>query len=181
MSGRGKLTSGHRERRHPGDRSDNRDMHHDPTRSPTERGFTLIELMIVVAVMAVIALVAVPSYMDSVRKSRRADAMTGLTKLQQLQERYRGEKPTYASAVASMPLSWGPSNQSPEGHYDLTISNADAVGYTVTATAKSGSPQYGDTKCRSISVKMLNGSIGTSSTNSAGDVDTGNANRCWAR
>src|ERR1044071_4044300 len=107
MSGHSKPTNGRRDRRRLGKRSDNRDMHHDPTRSPAERGFTLIELMIVVAVMAVIALVAVPSYQDTVRKSRRADAMVGLTRLQQLQERYRGQNPAYASAVASMPLAWG--------------------------------------------------------------------------
>ena len=178
MSGRSKPTSGRRQGGRPGKRSDNRDMHHDPTRSPAERGFTLIELMIVVAVMAVIALVAVPGYQDTVRKSRRADAMLGLTKLQQLQERYRGQNPAYASAVASMPTA---SSQSPEAHYDLSVDNANAVGYTMTATAKAGSPQFGDTKCRSLSVTMATGSITTSSTNAAGDVDDTNVNRCWVK
>ena len=178
MSGRSKPTSGRRQGGRPGKRSDNRDMHHDPTRSPAERGFTLIELMIVVAVMAVIALVAVPGYQDTVRKSRRADAMVGLTKLQQLQERYRGQNPAYASAVASMPTA---SSQSPEAHYDLSVDNANAVGYTMTATAKAGSPQFGDTKCRSLSVTMATGSMSTSSKNAAGDVDNANANRCWVR
>ena len=156
-------------------------MHHDPTRSPAEHGFTLIELMIVVAVMAVLALVALPSYQDTVRKSRRADAMTGLTRLQQLQERYRGQNTKYASAAASMPVSWGPVTPSPEGHYDLTINSGDEVSYTMTATAKASSPQFGDIKCRSIIVMMNTGSISTSSKNAAGDVDTTNANRCWAR
>jgi type IV pilus assembly protein PilE len=156
-------------------------MHHDPTRSPAERGFTLIELMIVVAVMAVIALVALPSYQDTVRKSRRADAIAGLARLQQLQERYRGQSTAYASASASMPVSWGQQAQSPEGHYDLSIGNTDATQYTLTATAKAASPQFGDTRCRSLSVKMLNGSITTSSTNAAGDTDTTNANRCWVK
>ena len=125
MSGHTKPMSGRRQGRRPGKGSDNRDMHHDPTRIPAECGFTLIELMIVVAVMTVIALVAVPSYQDTVRKSRRADAMVGLTKLQQLQERYRGQNPAYASAVASMPTA---SSQSPEAHYDLSVDDANAVG-----------------------------------------------------
>src|SRR5512138_3670893 len=178
MSGRDKATSGRRERRHLGDRSDNRDMHHGPTRSHAERGFTLIELMIVVAVMTVIALVALPSYQDSVRKSRRADAMGALTQLQQAQERYRGQNPTYASAMASAPTPTPWPSQSPEKHYDLTIDAFSSTGYTMSATARAGSPQFADTKCRSLSVKMDRGSITTSSTNAAGDPDTTNANRC---
>jgi type IV pilus assembly protein PilE len=143
----------------------------------------LIELMIVVAVVAVIALVAVPSYQDSVRKSRRADAMAGLSRLQQLQERYRGQNPAYAAAAASVPGSWGWSSASPEGHYDLSVDSAQTNDrkYVMTATARAGSPQFGDTKCRSLTVTMANGVITSSSKNAAGDEDTTNANRCWVK
>src|SRR4051812_20993444 len=171
MSGRGSVMSGRRAGRRPARASDNRDMHHDPTRSPTERGFTLIELMIVVAVMAVIALVAVPSYQDTVRKSRRADAMGALTNLQQAQERYRGQNPTYASAMASAPTPTPWPSQSPEKHYDLSIDAFGQTGYTLTATARGSSPQFGDTKCRSLSVTMANGVITTFSKNAAGGID----------
>jgi hypothetical protein len=82
--------------------------------------------------------------------------------------------------MASAPTTpW--SSQSPERHYDLTIDAFSAAGYTLTATARADSPQFGDTKCRSLSVKMANGSIGTSSKNAAGDVDDANVNRCWAK
>jgi type IV pilus assembly protein PilE len=52
------------------------------------RGFTLIELMIVVAIVAILAMVAFPSYMESMRKSRRAEAKTALLDLAARQERY---------------------------------------------------------------------------------------------
>ena len=52
-----------------------------------EKGFTLIELMIVVAVIAILAAIAYPTYQDSVRKSRRADAKAALLELAQWMER----------------------------------------------------------------------------------------------
>ncbi|OUM03885.1 type IV pilin protein [Variovorax sp. JS1663] len=59
------------------------------------RGFTLIELMIVVAVVALLAAIAYPAYTDSVRKGRRAQARTALMELLQQQERYMTQNNTY--------------------------------------------------------------------------------------
>lgn len=154
-------------------------MHHVPHSTRLAAGFTLIELMIVMAVVGVLALVAYPSYQDSLRKSRRADAIAGLNRLQQLQERVRGQQPAYASAVASMPGS--PPATSPEGHYTLAIDAASANSYTMAATASPGSSQFEDTKCRILRVGMAGGAITYSSLNAAGDVDTTNVNRCWPR
>ena len=152
-------------------------MRHDHRISGSQRGFTLIELMIVVAVVGVLGLIAYPMFQDSVRKSRRADAMAGLLRLQQMQERYRGNQPTYATAVASI----APSSDSPERHYTLSIDAADAGSYTMSATAKSTSPQFGDTKCRRITVTMSNGSVNTTSFDANNVEDTTNSNRCWVR
>lgn len=152
-------------------------MHHGRGSARLLRGFTLIELMIVVAVIGVIALIAVPAYQDSVQKSRRADAMAFLTRLQQLQERYRGNEPAYASAAASM----GAPTESPERYYALTIENVSASGYRLVATARSGTAQFADTKCRRLTVQMVNGLITYSSFDAAGVEDVAKANRCWVR
>ncbi len=59
------------------------------------RGFTLIELMIVVAVVGILAAVAYPSYQEYVRKARRAEGRTAMMELLQQQERYMTQNNTY--------------------------------------------------------------------------------------
>jgi type IV pilus assembly protein PilE len=142
-------------------------------------GFTLIEVLIAMAVATILLTIAVPAYQDSVRKSRRADAVAGLTQLQLLQERHRANFPAYAAAIGSLPGS-APAT-SPEKHYALAVAAAAASSYTMTATAQAGSPQFKDTRCRSLSVTMNGGDIRHSSVDASGTVDNANANRCWTK
>jgi type IV pilus assembly protein PilE len=59
------------------------------------RGFTLIEMVTVVAVIGILAAIAYPSYMDSILKGRRAQARTALLDLMQQQERYMTQRNVY--------------------------------------------------------------------------------------
>lgn len=60
-----------------------------------ELGYTLLELMIVVAIVAILAAWAISSYSQYVRKARRADAQQRIDQIVLAQERYRAEHPDY--------------------------------------------------------------------------------------
>lgn len=77
------------------------------------RGYTLIELMVVVAIVALLASVALPQYFQSVAKGRRAQGRTALAELLQQQERYLTQRNCYlaftsdAAGVAAAASSCG--------------------------------------------------------------------------
>jgi type IV pilus assembly protein PilE len=114
------------------------------------RGFTLIEVMIVVAIVGLLAAVALPSYNSYILKSRRGDAWTLLQRVQLAQERYRVGNPQYASATTLLAGVCPNSGACVGDHYQLAISGVSATGYTLTATPLSTSPQVKDTACGSI-------------------------------
>jgi type IV pilus assembly protein PilE len=60
-------------------------------------GFTLVELMIVVAIVGILAAIAYPSYIDSVRKGNRAEGRAAVTSLLQQQERFFTQNNTYVA------------------------------------------------------------------------------------
>ncbi len=64
-------------------------------KKPPARGFTLIELMIVVAVIAILGAIAYPAYTSSVLKGKRAQGRTALAELLQQQERYMTQRNCY--------------------------------------------------------------------------------------
>ena len=153
-------------------------MRHTTAAAGQDSGFTLIELMIVVAVAALLLTIALPMYQESTRKSRRAEAVAALAQLQQRQERHRADNPQYAATFAAFAP---PAPASATPNYTLGIASAAAGSYTITATANAGAPQFADTSCRVLTIVMAGGNLTTSSTNAGGAVDTTNINRCWAR
>jgi type IV pilus assembly protein PilE len=107
-------------------------------------GFTLIELMVVVAIVAILAAIAIPAYTEQARKGRRADAVRAIGELQLNLERWRAENPSYAACSPAPCGSGTYPVPSTSDYYTIQFSNPTATTYTITAAPKSTSAQAGD-------------------------------------
>jgi len=118
------------------------------------QGFTLIELMIVVAILSIIVTIGYPMYVEQGVKSRRADAKVALTDAAQVTERCRTNTNTYTNCFTT--------TNSSEGFYQISTS-ATANTYTLTAAIISGKSQANDTKCASFTLAHTGARGATSS------------------
>jgi type IV pilus assembly protein PilE len=133
-----------------------------------QKGFTLIELMIVVAIVGILAAVAYPSYREYIARARRADAKTVLLEDAQYLERFFTQGGTYVGAV--LPLLESPKDGATK-YYDISFVAAQtATAFQIQAVPKGA--MTGD-KCGSFRVDQTN--LKTLSGATSGmDVST-----CW--
>lgn len=135
-------------------------------------GFTLIELMIVVAVIAILAAIAYPSYQEYVMRSRRVEGQALLNDAAARQERWRAQNGSYmqpATPADIAKLKLPNVDKSENGYYTLSIV-ADATSYTLTAT-RAGA-QQADKKCGDFTLDSTGKKDITSAT-------TGTVADCW--
>lgn len=125
------------------------------------KGFTLIEVMIVVVIIGILASIAYPSYQEYVRRTNRAEGQAFLQDLAARQERYFSQNNSYITAVSDIDK-LGRKSSSETGKYALTINNTDS--YTLTAT-----PNFDDPKCGKLSLNALG----------AKTAEKGSINDCW--
>lgn len=121
-------------------------------------GFTLIELMIVVAVLGVIMAIALPAYNDYMLSTRRADARSALQEAASRQERIYIESNSYTADLSKL-VTNADNVSSPEGFYDIsvtlscdrTVSGTTYYScFSLTATPKG--TQANDTECTTLTL-----------------------------
>ena len=119
---------------------------------PRERGFTLVELMIVVAVIGILSIVAYPSYTSYVLRSERSRAQQLMLEISNRQQQYIVDARAYTATIGSTGLNvpskdgWSCAATCVSGKY--TVSVALVAGpppsFTITATPTAGTPQAAD-------------------------------------
>jgi type IV pilus assembly protein PilE len=134
------------------------------------KGFSLIELMIVVAIIGILAAIAYPSYTEYVRRTHRSEIAGLLSEVTQSLERFYSRNGTYADvpaagAVPAATLTIPAGN----GFYTIAATRTNPQAFTLTATPTG--TMVGD-KC---------GSFVIDNTGARSNTGTATTATCWSR
>jgi len=134
----------------------------------TQKGFTLLELMIVIVVVSILALIAVPSYQSYMIKTRRATAAACLLELSQSMERFHTVNMSYAKDTngndSVLPATQCRNDLT--GHYVFSLTNQAARTYLVSAAPQGAQANNDPYACGTLTIdqagqKDANGDIST--------------------
>jgi prepilin-type N-terminal cleavage/methylation domain-containing protein len=131
-------------------------MQRPAARAKDRRGFTLVELTVVIVIVGVLAAFGMPRFLKSVEKSKAAEAFGYLSAVRSAQERYQSQQGSYAGSVADLDIQYATpryfrvgaievgSTGSLENSWKLTLSRAGASpgrpSYTVVFTDQGYDP-----------------------------------------
>ncbi|KAF1720770.1 type IV pilin protein [Pseudoxanthomonas wuyuanensis] len=135
-----------------------------------EAGFTLLELMIVVAVVAILSTIAYGSYQDQIVKSRRAAGASCLQERAQFMERYYTTHLTYNKTGSAPAIAQCDNEVSPHYQVSLVAGSLNAKAFTLQAVPQ-GAQSTRDTLCGTLTLNQqgVRGESGTATS----------ADQCW--
>lgn len=153
-------------------------MNKNPTKSRNaQRGFSLIELMIVVAIIAIISAFAYPSYDRYVIKTKRSVAQNALLQVADRQQQFFMDNKRFAADITNLGFPANPYVVDDNGTstvasdadavYSLSLSNVTATTWTATATPLN-SQLSRDTYCGSLTI-----------TQTGAKSKSGASDECW--
>lgn len=151
-----------------------------------QRGFTIIEVMIVVVIIGLLAGIAVPGYREQVNKGKRAEGRAALTAAAARLERYYSQYNCYpssnancgtatdsATAMTAAGIQGFSGDQATNASYNISVTFTPQA-FTLTATPRS---PWRDTKCGNLTLS----NTGRKWTQSNGSTDDSGAavSGCW--
>ena len=122
---------------------------------PLSRGFSLLELLVVLCIVGILLAVALPAYQSSVIKSRRSDAMAALVDVAGRQARWRFTHDRYSGDLRALGYADDPL-MTDGGHYRVTAGTCPDAPlsdcFLLTAAPVPGSSQAADTRCATLTL-----------------------------
>ena len=156
-------------------------------------GFTLIELMVVVAVASILVAIAVPTYQNQIRHSRRTDAKTALLDMAVRQEKFLTLNNSYTTTAASLGYSALPTLIG-SNYYNMyvcvgtattstatttpctAVTGTTGTSFVVSAIPVAGMSQAGDSQCLYFAIDNTGTQYSVNSTAGTGTTTT---STCW--
>jgi type IV pilus assembly protein PilE len=142
-----------------------------------QRGFSLLELMIVVAIIAIVAAIAYPSYMEFVVTAKRTTASSALLQVADKQQQFFMDNKSYTNDLTNLGFAANPLIINDEGEsvasgdsasiYSISLSNVTATTYTATAAPQKVQADR-DSECASFTI-----------TQAGAKGHTGTGDDCW--
>ncbi|MCP4320847.1 MAG: prepilin-type N-terminal cleavage/methylation domain-containing protein [Psychromonas sp.] len=140
----------------------------------SKSGFSLMEIMIVIAIIGILFSIALPSYDGAVQRGRRSDAVQTLLSLALKQEQYFAQQESYTTTIGNLP-GVSSSNDSTQEFYSISVTAGRtgniATSFKLLATTKG--VQSGDTDCATFTIDSTNNKTALKSDSSS------NTDKCW--
>jgi type IV pilus assembly protein PilE len=123
----------------------------------TQKGVTIVDLVVVLGIISILTVIAVVIYSSQVRQGRRSDGIDSLMAMSLAEEEYRTNNVLYGTLAQA----WGGVTTSSRGYYTLSISNVSGTAYTLTATAvgDQANDVSGATACNSLQFAVSSGTV----------------------